>query len=161
MDKLDAGLFWIRIDQSFAWVLISSELMQPHGIAERPGDDANFRLKVLIFIKRLMRRGIGFHVAHISIGFSVSTGRCQRHFGEPIDQRASQRFGTHAVAMRDAEMPPGQMPWVGPALPTQRSLEQSIMALNWEALADQIDDDNSQATEARLVALFAGLFRRP
>jgi hypothetical protein len=43
-------------------------------------------------------------------------------------------------------------------IPTQRSLEQSIMALNWEALADQIDDDNS---EARLVALFAGLFRRP
>jgi hypothetical protein len=34
------------------------------------------------------------------------------------------------------------------------------MALNWEALADQIDDDNSQATEARLVALFAGVFRR-
>jgi hypothetical protein len=46
-------------------------------------------------------------------------------------------------------------------IPTQRSLEQSIMALNWEALADQIDDDNSQATEARLVALLAGLFRRP
>jgi hypothetical protein len=46
-------------------------------------------------------------------------------------------------------------------IPTQRSLEQSIMALNWEALADQIDHDNSQATEARLVALFAGLFRRP
>ena len=46
-------------------------------------------------------------------------------------------------------------------IPTQRSLEQSIMALNWEALADQIDDDNSQATEARLVALFANLFRRP
>jgi hypothetical protein len=45
--------------------------------------------------------------------------------------------------------------------PTQRSLEQSIMALNWEALADQIDDDNSQATEARLVALLAGVFRRP
>jgi hypothetical protein len=44
-------------------------------------------------------------------------------------------------------------------IPTQRSLEQSIMALNWEALADQIDRDNSQATEARLVALFAGLFR--
>ena len=44
-------------------------------------------------------------------------------------------------------------------IPTQRSLEQSIMALNWEALADQIDDDNSQATEARLVALFAGVFR--
>ena len=43
-------------------------------------------------------------------------------------------------------------------IPTQRSLEQSIMALNWEALADQIDDDSS---EARLVALFAGLFRRP
>ena len=42
---------------------------------------------------------------------------------------------------------------------TQQSLEQSIMALNWEALADQIDHDNSQATEARLVALFAGLFR--
>jgi hypothetical protein len=46
-------------------------------------------------------------------------------------------------------------------IPTQRSLEQSIMALNWEALADQIDDDYSQATEARLVALLAGLFRRP
>jgi hypothetical protein len=46
-------------------------------------------------------------------------------------------------------------------IPTQRSLEQSIMALNWEALADQIDRDNSQATEARLVAFFAGLFRRP
>jgi hypothetical protein len=46
-------------------------------------------------------------------------------------------------------------------IPTQRSLEQSIMALNWEALADQIDRDNSQATEARLVALVAGLFRRP
>jgi hypothetical protein len=46
-------------------------------------------------------------------------------------------------------------------IPTQRSLEQSIMALNWEALADQIDDDNSQATEARLVALLAGLFQRP
>jgi len=46
-------------------------------------------------------------------------------------------------------------------IPTQRSLEQSIMALNWEALADQIDDDNSQATEARLVALVAGLFQRP
>jgi hypothetical protein len=43
-------------------------------------------------------------------------------------------------------------------IPTQRSLEQSIMALNWEALADQIDDDASQA---RLVALFAGLFQRP
>jgi hypothetical protein len=46
-------------------------------------------------------------------------------------------------------------------VPTQRSLEQSIMALNWEALADQIDHDNSQATEVRLVALFAGLFQRP
>jgi hypothetical protein len=46
-------------------------------------------------------------------------------------------------------------------IPAQRSLEQSIMALNWEALADQIDDDDSQATEARLVALLAGLFRRP
>ena len=46
-------------------------------------------------------------------------------------------------------------------IPTQRSLEQSIMALNWEALADQIDDDDSQATEARLVGLLAGLFRRP
>jgi hypothetical protein len=33
------------------------------------------------------------------------------------------------------------------------------MALNWEALADQIDHDNSQAIEARLVALFTGLFR--
>src|SRR6202171_3935060 len=44
-------------------------------------------------------------------------------------------------------------------IPDQGSLEQSIMALNWEALADQIDHDNSQATEARLVALFAGLFR--
>jgi len=28
-------------------------------------------------------------------------------------------------------------------------------------LADQIDRDNAQATEARLVALFASLFRRP
>jgi hypothetical protein len=46
-------------------------------------------------------------------------------------------------------------------IPTQRSHEQSIMALNWEALADQIDDDNAQATEARLVALLAGVFRRP
>ena len=46
-------------------------------------------------------------------------------------------------------------------IPTQRSLEQLIMALNWEALADQIDHDNSQATEARFVALLAGLFRRP
>jgi hypothetical protein len=46
-------------------------------------------------------------------------------------------------------------------IPPQRSLEQSIMALNWEALADQIDDDNAQATEARLVALLAGVFRRP
>jgi hypothetical protein len=44
-------------------------------------------------------------------------------------------------------------------IPAQRSLEQLIMALNWEALADQIDHDNSQATEARLVALFTGLFR--
>jgi hypothetical protein len=44
-------------------------------------------------------------------------------------------------------------------IPDQGSLEQSIMALNWEALADQIDQDDSQATEARLVALFAGLFR--
>ena len=44
-------------------------------------------------------------------------------------------------------------------IPAERSLEQSIMALNWEALADEIDYDNSQATEARLVALFAGLFR--
>jgi hypothetical protein len=42
----------------------------------------------------------------------------------------------------------------------QRSLEQLIMALNWEALADQIDHDNSNATEARLVALFAGVFRQ-
>jgi hypothetical protein len=30
----------------------------------------------------------------------------------------------------------------------QRSLEQSIMALNWEALADQIDHENSHATAA-------------
>jgi hypothetical protein len=45
-------------------------------------------------------------------------------------------------------------------IPTQRSLEQSIMALNWEALADQIDHDNSQATQARLAAFFAGVFRR-
>jgi hypothetical protein len=44
-------------------------------------------------------------------------------------------------------------------IPTQRSLEQLVMALNWEALADQIDHDNAQATEARLVALFTGLFR--
>jgi hypothetical protein len=33
-------------------------------------------------------------------------------------------------------------------IPTQRSLEQSIMALNWEALADQIDRENSHATAA-------------
>jgi hypothetical protein len=33
-------------------------------------------------------------------------------------------------------------------IPAQRSLEQSIMALNWEALADQIDRENSQATAA-------------
>ena len=46
-------------------------------------------------------------------------------------------------------------------IPAERSIEQSIMALNWEALADQIEHDNSQATEARFVALFAGLFRRP
>jgi hypothetical protein len=49
-------------------------------------------------------------------------------------------------------------------IPTQQSLEQLIMALNWEALAEQIDHDDSQAaearaTEARLVALFAGVFR--
>jgi hypothetical protein len=42
-------------------------------------------------------------------------------------------------------------------IPIQRSLEQLIMALNWEALADQIDEDDSQA---RLEALFAGLFQR-
>jgi hypothetical protein len=42
---------------------------------------------------------------------------------------------------------------------SQRSREKLIMALNWEALADQIDQDNSRATEARLVALIAGLFR--
>jgi hypothetical protein len=41
-------------------------------------------------------------------------------------------------------------------IPAERSLEQSIMALNWEALADHIDHE---ATEARLVVLFAGLFR--
>jgi hypothetical protein len=46
-------------------------------------------------------------------------------------------------------------------IPTQRSLEQSILAQDWEVLADQIDRDNAQATEARLVALFASLFRRP
>jgi hypothetical protein len=33
-------------------------------------------------------------------------------------------------------------------IPTQRSLEQSIMALNWEALADQIDRENSHANAA-------------
>ena len=44
-------------------------------------------------------------------------------------------------------------------IPAERSIEQSIMALNWEALADEIDYDNSQANEARLIALFAGLFR--
>jgi hypothetical protein len=49
-------------------------------------------------------------------------------------------------------------------IPAERSIEQSIMALNWEALADQIDHHNFQATEARatearLVALFAGVFR--
>jgi hypothetical protein len=42
---------------------------------------------------------------------------------------------------------------------SQRSREKLIMALNWEALADQIDQDNSQVTKARLVALFTGLFR--
>jgi hypothetical protein len=46
-------------------------------------------------------------------------------------------------------------------IPTQRSLEQSILARDWEALADQIDRDNAQATKARLVALFASLFQRP
>jgi hypothetical protein len=46
-------------------------------------------------------------------------------------------------------------------VPTQRSLEQSVLARDWEALADQIDRDNAQATEARLAALFASLFRRP
>ena len=45
-------------------------------------------------------------------------------------------------------------------IPDQGSLEQLIMALNWEALADQIDHDDSQATEARLVALFASLYCR-
>ena len=33
-------------------------------------------------------------------------------------------------------------------IPAQRSLEQTIMALNWEALADQIDRENSHATAA-------------
>jgi hypothetical protein len=33
-------------------------------------------------------------------------------------------------------------------IPTQRSLEQSIMALNWDALADQIDRENSHTTAA-------------
>src|SRR5450631_4651853 len=33
-------------------------------------------------------------------------------------------------------------------IPAQRSVEQSIMALNWEALADQIDHDNSHGTPA-------------
>jgi hypothetical protein len=33
-------------------------------------------------------------------------------------------------------------------IPAQRSLEQSIMALNWEALADLIDHDDSRATAA-------------
>jgi hypothetical protein len=33
-------------------------------------------------------------------------------------------------------------------IPAQRSVEQSIMALNWEALADLIDHDDSQATAA-------------
>jgi len=46
-------------------------------------------------------------------------------------------------------------------IPTQRSLEQSILARDREALADQIDRDNAQATQARLAALFASLFRRP
>jgi hypothetical protein len=31
-------------------------------------------------------------------------------------------------------------------IPAERSLEQSIMALNWEALADHIDHDKSQAS---------------
>jgi hypothetical protein len=33
-------------------------------------------------------------------------------------------------------------------VPAERSLEQSIMALNWEALADQIDHDHSHGTPA-------------
>ena len=33
-------------------------------------------------------------------------------------------------------------------VPAERSLEQSIMALNWDALADQIDHDNSHGTPA-------------
>jgi hypothetical protein len=33
-------------------------------------------------------------------------------------------------------------------MPIQRSLEQTIMALNWEALADQIDRENSHANAA-------------
>jgi hypothetical protein len=52
-----------------------------------------------------------------------------------------------------------QSTWSSIDIPAERSIELSIMALNWEALADEIDYDNSQATEARLVAFFAGLFR--
>src|ERR1700676_918714 len=33
-------------------------------------------------------------------------------------------------------------------IPAERSIEQSIMALNWEALADQIDHDHSHGTPA-------------
>ena len=33
-------------------------------------------------------------------------------------------------------------------IPAERSLEQSIMALNWEALADQIDRENFHANAA-------------
>jgi len=36
---------------------------------------------------------------------------------------------------------------------TQRSLEQSIMALNWSALADEIDRDNAGATSAAFYPL--------
>ncbi|HXQ08849.1 MAG TPA: hypothetical protein VN831_29345 [Bradyrhizobium sp.] len=38
-------------------------------------------------------------------------------------------------------------------IPAQRSLEQSIMALNWEALANLIDHDNSQATATVFVCI--------
>jgi hypothetical protein len=41
------------------------------------------------------------------------------------------------------------------AILTQRSLEQSIMALNWEALAEQIDRENAQATLAAFSPLGA------
>jgi hypothetical protein len=40
-------------------------------------------------------------------------------------------------------------------IPAQRSLEQSIMALNWTALADEIDRENAQAKSAAFSPLGA------